>query len=230
MQFPLDLKRLEGCSAGRQPGMSLQAQTRKRRILFQRVRQRVVIADAPEGRGSDIGCRAVRIRVFRERRIPSRRFLQRGDRRPAFNEPPMWRREADSHEDCAQATIRGMRRVLRSNQTAEAKQMAIGASRTMSQRQGNCSSRNSGTTFQTGSETGRSRNRTVGGIEPAGATICARRARRRESRQRRLRRRRPRAWRQQLLRPDAAACREKPKADRHDGRRASCFPPDNCWE
>src|SRR6516165_10099058 len=55
----------------------------------------------------------------------------------------------------AQPTTTGMRTAFRSNQTAEANQIAIGASRTTSQRQGNCSSRNSGSAFQIGCETGK---------------------------------------------------------------------------
>ena len=62
-----------------------------------------------------------------------------------------------------------MRRDFRSNQRAAAKQMAIGASRTTSQRQGNCSSRNSGSRFQIGRETGTSRNRIAGGMRAIGS-------------------------------------------------------------
>src|SRR5580658_3864143 len=63
---------------------------------------------------------------------------------------------------------RGQRRADLRGQTAAAKKMAVGASTTRSQRQGNCRKRSLGSRFHTGSETGSSRKRTAAGMQARG--------------------------------------------------------------
>src|ERR1700733_7885878 len=68
-----------------------------------------------------------------------------------------------------QATAgRRHRRADLRGQTAAAKKMAVGASTTRSQRQGNCRKRSLGSRFHTGSESGSSRKRTAAGMQARG--------------------------------------------------------------
>src|ERR1035438_6949398 len=70
-------------------------------------------------------------------------------------------------QTAATATRRQRGAELR-GQTADAKKMAIGASITTSQRQGNCKKRRLGSRFQTGSEMGSSRKRITAGMSARG--------------------------------------------------------------